>query len=227
MLSALWKQQPRKGAAEHLTPSSSNKMNTATVWICSWRKSVPPVADPPWPEQKHTVPSCLSPHTYIARRKGTIAGPTLGNTREIPSDPFLCILQDTSHPRCLDIRNILCSLNTMKYSGQTIPSLILPSDSLEELLDHQGQIMSIKDILSQPYSPRSGTEAPFIPVNQRHLSLVHWPLSPSKLTPPTEPVRPSALQSQQSRTTELPIHLRLVYNQLELPAILEIQNLYY
>lgn len=91
MLSVLWKQQPSKALLstssrlKHLDKPCGN-LNLLL------EKIAPSMTNPPWLEQTHPAPLCLSPHTLVAHRKGMIAGSMLGNmgiTGAIPSDPFL------------------------------------------------------------------------------------------------------------------------------------------
>ena len=110
---------------------------------------------------RNTDPSCL-PHT--AGQQGTTAGSTPGKAWT-----FLRFPRDTSQPRCLDMCSSVYSLKATKYSGQTVPLLVLPSNFFQEPLDHQGQVMPVKDMPSQPYSSQSGTEALFtIPLLRHH-----------------------------------------------------------
>lgn len=125
--------------------------------------------------------------------------------------------EDISRPHYLDISSPVYSRETMSYAeGQIVP-FILPSNSLKESLDPQGQITSIKAIPFQALSSQSGTEALVIQINQRHLFGALTFLSLQNHLPYTTCTSISTAKSPQlyNRAPHSSLH---VCNQSELPA---------
>lgn len=138
----------------------------------------------------------------------------LGNTGNHSSNSLWTL---SVMPHNLDTSHPVYSLKT-RYSGQTLP-LTLPSKSLKEFLDPRGQTMSI----SQLRMLQSGTEALFIPVNQKHF-FGYTPLTLKNQLPCTTCTNTGTARPPELHT-ELPTPLCLMVNEFELPVILEIQSL--